>query len=175
MNVEDFGSTPEDFDLDSWIDQATRPRREVTIYRDWGLLAEYDRLVAEGEKPADDEAMGEASNAEQIADVLARMEASKLVFTVEALTQSERKELAEQAPTKAIEGAGGKPREKVDEVALGNMIAAKAIINPEVTADQVERMRVKLGDGPMHAVYAAIAELNNAGQVLPEVPSSPER
>ena len=175
MNVEDFGSTPEDFDLDSWIDQATRPRREVTIYRDWGLLAEYDRLVAKSEKPADDEAMGEASNAEQIADVLARMEASKLVFTVEALTQSERKELAEQAPTKTIEGADGKPREKVDEVALGNMIAAKAIIHPEVTADQVERMRVKLGDGPMHAVYAAIAELNNAGQALPEVPSSPER
>ena len=38
MNVEDFGSTPDEFDLDSWIDQASRPRREVTIYRDWALL-----------------------------------------------------------------------------------------------------------------------------------------
>ena len=66
MNVEDFGSTPEDFDLDSWIEQATRPRREVTIYRDWSLLAEYDRLVAEGEKAGDDAAMGEASNAERV-------------------------------------------------------------------------------------------------------------
>ena len=37
MNVEDFGSTPEEFDLDSWIDQASRPRREVTIYRDWEI------------------------------------------------------------------------------------------------------------------------------------------
>lgn len=175
MTVEDFGSTPEDFDIDSWIEQATRPRREVAIYRDWSLLAEYDRLVAEGEKPADDEAMGEASNAEQVADVLARMEASKLVFTVEALTQAERKELAEAAPTKTIDLGDGKTREKVDEVALGNMIAAKAVIHPEVSADQVERMRVKLGDGPMHALYSAIAELNNAGQKLPEVPSSPER
>ena len=175
MNVEDFGSTPDDFDLDSWIEQATRPRREVTIYRDWSLLAEYDRLVAEGEKAGDDEAMGEASNAEQVADVLARMEASKLVFTVEALTQAERKELAEAAPTKTIDLGEGKTREKVDEVALGNMIAAKAIIHPEVSADQVERMRVKLGDGPMHALYSAIAELNNAGQKLPTVPSSPER
>lgn len=173
--VENFGDTPETFDLDAWIDAATRPRREVTIYRDWSLLAEYDRLVAEGEKAGDDEAMGEASNAEQVADVLARMEASKLVFTVEALTQAERKELAEAAPTKTIDLGEGKTREKVDEVALGNMIAAKAIIHPEVSADQVERMRVKLGDGPMHALYSAIAELNNAGQKLPEVPTSPER
>ena len=175
MNVEDFGSTPDVFDLDAWIDQASRPRREVTIYRDWALLVEYDRLVAQAEEAGDDEAMGEASTAEQIADVLARMEASKLVLTVEALTGSERKELAEAAPTKTVAGADGKERERVDEIALGNMIAAKAIISHDFTADQIERMRVKLGDGPMHSLYTAIAELNTAGQVLPEVPSSPER
>ena len=175
MNVEDFGSTPDEFDIDKWLDQASRPRREVTIYRDWALLVEYDRLVAQAEEAGDDEAMGEASTAEQIADVLARMEASKLVLTVEALTGSERKELAEAAPTKTVAGADGKERERVDEIALGNMIAAKAIISHDFTADQIERMRVKLGDGPMHSLYTAIAELNTAGQVLPEVPSSPER
>ena len=175
MNVEDFGSTPDEFDIDAWLDQASRPRREVTIYRDWALLVEYDRLVAQAEEAGDDEAMGEASAQEQIADVLARMEASKLVVTVEALTGSERKELAEAAPTKTVDLGGGKTREKVDEVALGNMIAAKAIISHDFTADQIERMRVKLGDGPMHSLYTAIAELNTAGQVLPEVPSSPER
>ena len=173
--VEDFGDTPEAFDIDAWLDQASRPRREVTIYRDWALLVEYDRLVAQAEEAGDDEAMGEASAQEQIADVLARMEASKLVLTVEALTGSERKELAEAAPTKTIDLGEGKTREKVDEVALGNMIAAKAIISHDFTADQIERMRVKLGDGPMHSLYTAIAELNTAGQVLPEVPSSPER
>ena len=175
MNVEDFGSTPDEFDIDAWLDQASRPRREVTIYRDWALLVEYDRLVAQAEEAGDDEAMGEASTQEQIADVLARMEASKLVLTVEALTGSERKELAEAAPTKTIDLGEGKTREKVDEVALGNMIAAKAIISHDFTAEQIERMRVKLGDGPMHSLYTAIAELNTAGQVLPEVPSSPER
>ena len=173
--VENFGDTPETFDIDAWLDQASRPRREVTIYRDWSLLVEYDRLVDESEKPADDESMGEASVQERIEDVLARMEASKLVLTVEALTQAERKELAEQAPTKTVDLGDGKTREKVDEVALGNAIAAKAIISHDFTADQVERMRVKLGDGPMHALYTAIAELNNAGQVLPEVPTSPVR
>lgn len=175
MNVEDFGSTPEEFDLDAWIEQSSRPRREVTVYRDWSLLAEYERLVAEGEKAGDDEAMGEASNAEQIADVLARMEASALVFTVEALTREERKALAEAAPVKTVTGPDGKEREKVDEVALGDATVAKAIISPAVTADQIGRMRVKLGDGPMHALYAAVAELNTAGQTLPPVPSSPER
>ena len=173
--VENFGDTPETFDIDAWLDQASRPRREVTIYRDWALLVEYDRLVAQAEEAGDDEAMGEASAQEQIADVLARMEASKLVLTVEALTGSERKELAEAAPTKTIDLGEGKTREKVDEVALGNMIAAKAIISHDFTADQIERMRVKLGDGPMHSLYTAIAELNTAGQALPEVPSSPER
>ena len=175
MNVEDFGSTPDEFDIDAWLDQASRPRREVTIYRDWALLVEYDRLVAQAEEAGDDEAMGEASAQEQIADVLARMEASKLVLTVEALTGSERKELAEAAPTKTVTGADGKERERVDEIALGNMIAAKAIISHDFTAEQIERMRVKLGDGPMHSLYTAIAELNTAGQALPEVPSSPER
>ena len=175
MNVEDFGSTPDEFDIDAWLDQASRPRREVTIYRDWALLVEYDRLVAQADEAGDDEAMGEASTAEQIADVLARMEASKLVLTVEALTGSERKELAEAAPTKTVDLGEGKTREKVDEVALGNAIAARAIISHDFTAEQIERMRVKLGDGPMHSLYTAIAELNTAGQVLPEVPSSPER
>ena len=116
MNVEDFGSTPDEFDIDAWLDQASRPRREVTIYRDWALLVEYDRLVAQAEEAGDDEAMGEASTAEQIADVLARMEASKLVLTVEALTGAERKELAEAAPTKTIDLGEGKTREKVDEI-----------------------------------------------------------
>ncbi|HCS2945779.1 TPA: hypothetical protein OQU49_004391, partial [Shigella flexneri] len=170
-----FGSTPEGFDLDAWIEQSTRPRREVTIYRDWALLAEYERLVAEGEKAGDDEAMGEASNAEQIADVLSRMEASALVFTVEALTREERKTLAEAAPVKTVTGPDGKEREKVDEVALGDATVAKAIISPAITADQIGRMRVKLGDGPMSVLYKAVAELNTEGQALPEVPSSPER
>lgn len=174
MNVEDFGSTPDDFDLDSWIEQASRPRREVTIYRDWSLLAEYDRLVAEGEKPGDDEAMGDAGIEERIADVLERMEASKLVFTVEALTREERKELAEEAPVKMVAGPDGKEREKVDEVALGDMTVAKAILNPQVTAEQIKAMRVKLGDGPMNSLYQAVAELNTAGQKLPPVPSSRE-
>lgn len=175
MNVEDFGSTPGDFDLDAWIEQASRPRREVTIYRDWSLLAEYDRLVAEGGKPGDDEAMGDAGIDEQIADVIERMEASKLVFTVEALTREERKELAEAAPVKLVTGPDGKERERVDEVALGDMTVAKAIISHSVTGEQIKAMRVKLGDGPMNSLYQAVAELNTAGQKLPGIPTSPER
>src|SRR5699024_7709499 len=149
---------------------------EVSIYREWLMLVVYDRLVAQAVVgAASDEAVGEASIEEEVADVIASMEAAECVVTVEELTNSERQELAEAAPTTTVDLGGGKTREKVDEVALGNMIAAKAIISHDFTADQIERMRVKLGDGPMHSLYTAIAELNTAGQVLPEVPSSPER
>lgn len=183
-----FGTTPDTFDLDAWIDQATRPRREVTIYRDWALLEEYDRLAAQlgDDREHDDETMGdEGPDAirEQMRDVLARMEASALTFTVQALTGAEQKELAEQAPTKAVVNAlgepvldaQGNPREKVDEVALGDAMLAKAIISPTITVEQIQRMRINLGDGPVHPLYAAVAELRNVGEVLPEVPSSRER
>lgn len=172
--VENFGDTPESFDLDSWIDQGSRPRREVTVTRDWALLAEYDRLVSQSEGAGDDEAMGDESVADQIADVLARMKASQIVFTVQALTNVERKALAEAAPKNTVTLPDGKTREKVDEVALGDAVTAAAIISPPVTAEQIGRMREKLGDGPMHGLYQAVAELNSAGLALPAVPSSPE-
>lgn len=185
--AEDFGSTPEDFDLDSWIDQATRPRREVTIYRDWALLEEYDRLAAQLAAGAaiDDESMGEAGDEgirAQMQEVLDRMEASALTFTLQALTGAELKALAETAPTRPMLDAdgepvmvAGKPGRRVDEIALGDARLAASIISPEVTAAQIARMRDALGDGPMHALYVAAAELTQAGQVLPAIPSSRER
>lgn len=173
--VENFGDTPEAFDFDSWLDQGARPQREVTIYRDWSLLAEYDRLTAEAGKAGDDEAMGEASLADRQQEILDRMEASKLVLVIQSLTNAETKALAEKAPTKTVDLGDGKTREKVDEVALGDMIAAASIISHDLTAEQIGRMRDKLGDGPMHALYKGVAEMRTAGQELPSIPFSAER
>lgn len=178
--TEHFGDTPDDFDLDAWIDQGTRPRREVTIYRDWALLEEYDRLAAR--LPADDaggsdEAMGdEGPDAirEQMQDVLDRMEASALTFTVQALTRAEQKALAEAAPTITVDLGAGNTREKINEVALGDNMLAKAIIHPHITPEQVRRLRENLGDGPVQPLYVAATELKDAGQALPAVPSSRE-
>lgn len=194
-NIEDFGTDPDEFDLDAWIDQGTRPRREVPVYRDWQLLEEYDRLVAklEQEPELDDEAMGDVSVREQIEDVIARLEASELLFTVESLTGEELKALAEKAPTKPVLDENGKPmldasgnpRKRVDQVALGDMTTAKAVIKvydrasgrskTTISEKQMRKLRVTLGDGPLHNLHKAVTELAQAGQVLPAVPSSRER
>jgi hypothetical protein len=186
-NVEDFGADPDDFDIDAWIDQGARPRRDVTVYRNWDLLQEYDRLAQklQQEDGADDESMGEVSIREQIEDVIERMEASRLVFTVQALTGEELKALAEKAPTKPLLGADGQPLKRVDQIALGDMTAAAAVIKvtdgatgrskPTISEKQVRKLRVTLGDGPMHGLFRAVTELAQAGQVLPSVPFSPER
>jgi hypothetical protein len=129
--------------------------------------------------------MGEVSIREQIEDVIERMEASRLVFTVQALTGEELKALAEKAPTKPLLGADGQPRKRVDQIALGDMTAAAAVIKvtdgatgrskPTISEKQVRKLRVTLGDGPMHGLFRAVTELAQAGQVLPSVPFSPER
>lgn len=194
-DVEDFGQDPDEFDIDSWIDQGTRPRREVTVYRDWMLLEEYDRLAAQLEQEpetGDDESMGEISVREQMDDVLERMKTSRLVFVLQSLTGEEKKALAEKAPTNPMldgEGnpilsAGGTPRTKVDSVALGDMTVAAAVIQvtdaatgkskSTISAKQIKRLRVTLGDGPTYGLYKAAGELSQAGQVLPGIPSSRE-
>lgn len=193
-NIEDFGADADEFDLDAWIDQATRPRREVTVYQDWALLEEYDRLSQRLERESDDdESMGETSVREQIEDVLARMESSRIVFVVQALTREELRALAEKAPTNPVLDGNGEPilnaagvtRVQVDSVALGDMTAAAAVIKvtnmasgkskSTISAKQVRRLREGLGDGPIASLYRTVNELTQAGQVLPTVPSSRER
>lgn len=194
-NIEDFGADADEFDIDSWLEQGSRPRREVTVYRDWALLEEYERLAEEldQEPEHDDESMGEVSVREQMNEVLERMKASRLVFVVEALTDEEKRALAEKAPVKPVldsEGkpilnAEGAPRLQVDSVTLGDMTAAAAVIKvtdaatgktrSTLSMKQMRKLRVTLGDGPTYGVYKAVGELSRAGQVLPEVPSSRER
>ena len=193
---EDFGADagPDEFDIDEWLEAGTRPRREVTVYRDWQLLEEYERLAAqlEQEPEQDDESMGEIGLREQLEDVLDRMTASRLVFVVQALIGEETKALAEKAPTKPvldgdgkpILNAAGEPRRQVDSIALGDMTVAAAVIKvtdaatgkakSTISEKQVRKLRVTLGDGPTYGLYKAVGELTRAGQVLPTVPSSRE-
>lgn len=194
-NIEDFGADADEFDIDSWLEQGSRPRREVTVYRDWQLLEEYDRLAQqlEQEPENDDESMGETSVREQMEEVLDRMKASRLVFVVQALTGEETKALAERAPTKPVLDGDGEPirdangnlRLQVDSVALGDMTVAAAVIKvtdatsgrskSTISEKQIRKLRQTLGDGPTYGLYKAVGELSRAGQVLPPVPSSRER
>ena len=200
-NIEDFGTTEDDFDIDAWIDQGSRPRREVSVFRSWRLLQEYDRLAAQlptgkqDDTALADESMadeGPAAIREQMDAVVEELKASELRFVVEALTGEEKKALAEEAPTTPLVDSEGKPmldpngapRKRVDNIALGDMTVAKAVISvtdmatghtkSTISAKQVKRLREKLGDGPTFGLYKAVGELSAAGQVLPPVPFSRE-
>ena len=39
-------STPQDFDVDAWLDGAERPERSVTVYQKSALIADLDALEA---------------------------------------------------------------------------------------------------------------------------------
>lgn len=194
-NIEDFGADADEFDLDAWIDQGSRPRREVTVYRNWELLEEYERLAEQLKhepETVEDESMGEVSVREQMDDVLERMKASRLVFVVQALIGEETKALAEKAPTKPVLDGDGKPilsaagvpRRQVDSTALGDMTVAAAVIKvtdgatgkskSTISEKQIRKLRVTIGDGPTYGLYKAVGELANAGQTIPAVPSSRE-
>ena len=76
--TETFGDTPEDFDLDAWLDQGSRPRATVKVYRDWALMGELVRLeeqikVADQvEDPSLDDVSAEELR-EEYQEVLARL------------------------------------------------------------------------------------------------------
>lgn len=96
-----------DFDILDWIETGTVGRREVTIYNDPALAAEMDRLQAEYEKAKRFASEDEASMADvsrlaeleaEMEAVLARWEASKAVWTVQALALDVVRDLLEEFP-----------------------------------------------------------------------------
>lgn len=181
MAVEDFGGTPEEFDLDAWIAQGTRVQRTVKVYRDWSLMDELARL--EGQiKVADQEtdpSMDEASASElreQYQEVLDKLTESALEITLRALTNEEVADVAAGIPyveqTRTDRNGEEKTQWVPDHVAAGDAVAAEAIVHPKMSREQVRRMREQLGDGPTLVLYETVTELRNAGKVLPELPFS---
>lgn len=182
--AENFGDTPEVFDLDAWLNQASRPQRTIKIYRDWSLMDELERLeklieVADQEAdPSMDDASGEELR-EQYQAVLDKLAESALEVTLRALTDAEVADIAAGIPYVEQTRTGRDGLQKTewvpDHVAAGDAVAAEATVSPRMSREQVRRMREQLGDGPTLVLYRTVSELRNAGKVLPEVPSSPGR
>ena len=184
MAVENFGDTPEEFDFDSWLDQGGRPERTVTVYSSWKLMDELARLeksieVAEQEDDPSMDDVGAEELREQYEGVLAELEASGKKFTLRSLTGEEYRTVTAGVPEveQTFRDQHGKEqtRWKPDQVAVGDALVAEALVSPKLTRDQVRAMRVKLGDGPTLVLYRTVGELRDAGQVMPSVPSLPER
>ncbi|MEU2418875.1 hypothetical protein ABZ546_13945 [Brachybacterium paraconglomeratum] len=180
--AETFGDTPEEFDLDAWLDQGSRPQVTVKVYRDWALMGELVKLeeqikVADQEDdPSLDDVTAEELR-EQYQAVLDRLAESALEVTLQAITNEETRAIAAGIPEveQTFRDQHGKEqtRWKPDQVAIGDALLAEATVSPRMTRDQVRAMRVKLGDGPTNALYQTAADLRATGKVLPSVPSSP--
>lgn len=184
MAVENFGDTPETFDLDAWIDQGTRPQRTVKVYRDWSLMGELVKLDEQIEAAAQEVDpspgdVGEEELREQYQEIVGQLAESALEITVRALTDQEVADVAAGIPyvqqTRTDRDGVEKTQWVPDHVAAGDAIAAEAIVSPRMTRDQVRRMREQLGDGPTLVLYRTVTDLRSAGKELPSVPSLPGR
>lgn len=179
--TENFGSTPEDFDLDAWLDAGSRPQATVKVYRDWSLMGELVKLeeqieTADKEQdPSMDDVSGDELR-EQYQGVLDKLAESAIEVTLQALTNEEVRDVAAGVPEveQKFTDQHGKDqvRMKPDQVAVGDALVAAAAVSPKLSRDQVKRMRQTLGDGPTLVLYQTATELRSAGKVLPSIPFS---
>ena len=158
--------SPADFDLDEWIEGATRPERFVTIYRDGHLLAELDdlerRIKSAKAVPAEDRGITDdgAESLQALWDETAeRFTASALNVRVRAITNKEYS-AAHKSARKACDG-------KDDPETIGLYVLAAAIVSPAMTPVQVSRLRDKIGEPQIELLARAAQELRVKG--LPKV------
>lgn len=180
--TENFGDTPEEFDLDAWLDQGSRPQVTVKVYRDWSLMAELVRIeeqinAADRETdPSMDDVSAEELR-EQYQAVLDKLSENAIEVTLQALTNEEVRDVAAGVPEvehkfKDQHGVE-QTRWKPDQVAVGDALVAEATVAPKMSRAQVRKMRERLGDGPTLILYQTATDLRSAGKALPSVPSSP--
>lgn len=147
--------TPQEFDLDAWIDGAERPRHSVTVYQKAGLIAELDRLEAaignaeldeSANDPYHERSIGERSESDKLRSEYAKLAQqfhdSALTFTVQGHDTVEKQAIADANP-------GLTPTE------LGYIVIADAIVSPKVTADQLKRIQSKVGDAQFDQIPIA--------------------
>lgn len=138
-------STPQDFDIDAWLNDAERPARSVTVYQKAGLIAELDALEEKIENAEADEAadlnyergLGEMTESQKLraeyAKVAKRYHESALVITLEGRSDTERMEIARANPG-------------VPPTQLGYIAISDAILSPKMTPAQLEKLEAKLGE-----------------------------
>jgi hypothetical protein len=150
-------TTPQDFDVDAWLNDAERPARSVTVYQKAGLIAELDALAQrieneEGEE-VDGPSMGGGNLRAKYADLARKFHDSALTVKVQSLTNQEQAGLL-------------KGHEGEDQEDRGAVILAEAIVSPRMTPAQVKRFNAVLGD----AQFARIMDAwHSACREAPEV------
>jgi hypothetical protein len=152
-------TTPQDFDIDKWLDDAERPARSVTVYQKAGLIADLDALAeqitnAEGEE-VDGPSMagGVGALRAKYADLAQKFHDSAVTIRVQSLTNQEQAEILE-----------GHNDDSMAE--RGAIVMAAAIVEPKMNAQQVRRLNSVLGDAQFSRILDA---WNQACRNAPEV------
>lgn len=151
-----MSETPQDFDVDAWIDGAERPARSVTVYQKAGLIADLDAL-SERILNADDEDVDGPSMGGGVGKLRAEYQKlaqqfhdSGLTIRVEGRDASERAALASKAEPE-LRGAA---------------VLADAIQSPKFTPEQVKKLSDKVGAVQFQRI---VDRFNEASEEMPTV------
>jgi hypothetical protein len=130
-------TTPQEFDIDAWLDDAERPARSVTVYQKAGLIADLDALEARIENAEDEEVDGPSAGGgsirTQYAKLAKQFHDSALTIRIEGRSDDEKRDLL----------AGHKD---MTGTQAGYVVIADAITWPKITAAQLEKLAGKVGE-----------------------------
>jgi hypothetical protein len=130
-------TTPQDFDIDAWLEDAERPARSVTVYQKAGLIADLDALEArienEDAEEVDGPSAGGGSLRSQYAKLAKQFHDSALTIRIEGRSDDEKRKLL----------AG---REDLTGTQAGYVVIADAIQSPKISAAQLEKLAGKVGE-----------------------------
>jgi hypothetical protein len=141
-------TTPQEFDLDAWLDGADRPERSVTVYQRAGLIADLDRLAEQIRNADDDEIDGPSMAGgvgllrAEYAKVAKQFHDSALTVRVRSVSQSEQSEIRDR-------------NTDLDERALGKLVLSDALVSPKATPEQVGKLERILGDAQFSLIVGA--------------------
>jgi len=148
-------TTPQDFDLDAWLEDAERPARSVTVYQKSGLIADLDALEAKIENAEDEEldgpSAGGGSLRSQYAKLAKQFHDSALTIRIEGRDTNERAKAAGLESDPELRGAA---------------VLADAIQSPKFTPAQVEKLAAKIGEAQFQLV---VTRFNEACEEVPAV------
>lgn len=142
-------TTPQDFDIDAWLEDAERPARSVTVYQKAGLIADLDALQERIENAEDEDVDGPSAGGgslrSQYAKLAKQFHDSALVIKVEGRSDAEKIALAKANP-----GLTG--------TQLGYITIADAVQSPKVTPVQLEKLADKIGETQFNQIIARFHE-----------------
>jgi hypothetical protein len=158
---------PEDFDVEAWLDNSSRPERSVTVYGDGKGYAELqelqERYEALDDQAEGDESLGAVGAREQFRTeydtIRQRVEASKRSFRVRAVTEDKMKAIRDRMGEDATEHE------------VGMAVLAAGCVRPKLTEAQAKRLSDRIGIGQVTLLIMAANEASFASKV--EIPTLP--